>query len=117
MSRSLLLQLARDSIEEVLQAENSINKQELLEKHPLLNEHIPTTLNLYLKNELRGSYTNDVLQNSLLESVVLCAKKAAFEDKRFMPISTSEYLDCVIELILTTEDGVISEKDPAILNG
>jgi len=115
MSRSVLLQLARDSIAEVLQAQRTIDKHTLLEKHPLLNERIPTTVNLYIKNELRGS--SQTLDNSetLLASIVKNAKRSAFEDNNFTPISTSEYLDCEVEILLTTPDGIISEKDPAII--
>jgi len=46
MARSVLLQLARDSIQEVLEASRSIDKQALLRQHPLLNEVISTTLNI-----------------------------------------------------------------------
>jgi hypothetical protein len=40
---------------------------------------------------------------------------SAFQDKNFTPLTTSEYLSCEIELLLNTPDGVMSEKDPAIL--
>jgi len=115
MSRSVLLQLARQSIEEVLQAQNSINKQNLLSQHPLLKEEIPTTVKIYLGDELRGSFTNNSQTKSLLEEIIINSKKAAFEDSEFTPMSTSEYLFCEIELTLQTADGVISEKDEAIL--
>ncbi len=116
MSRSVLLQLARDSIAEVLEAQRTINKDELLDKYPLLNEKIPTTINLYIDNELRGS--SKILDDSetLFYSIVKNAKRSAFEDENFKPISTSEYLDCEVEILLTTPDGVISEKDPSILS-
>ncbi len=114
MSRSVLLQLARDSIAEVFEAQRTINKVSLLDTHPLLNEKIPTTLNLYIDNELRGT-SNATDANSLLENIILNAKRAAFEDKEFSPLTTSEYLHCEIELHLTTPDGIISEKDPSIL--
>jgi AMMECR1 domain-containing protein len=115
MSRSVLLQLARDSIEEVLQAQNSIDKQALLTQHPLLNEKVPTTVKLYIDGELRASCEQSSEQKSLLDEIIIKAKKAAFEDASSSPISTSEYLHCEIELTLETEDGVISERDPAIL--
>lgn len=115
MSRSVLLQLARDSIQEVLEAKRSIPKEQLLSEHPLLNEKITTTLNLYLDNELRGSYSSDDSQKSLLEDIIHNAKKAAFEDPNFSPITTSEYLACEVELLLDTPEGIISQKDPAIL--
>ena len=115
MSRSVLLQLARDSIEEVLQSQTSINKQTLLEAHPLLKQKIPTTVKLYIENELRGSCEGRGETHNLLYEIIINAKKAAFEDKTFPPMSTSEYLSCEIELTLQTPDGTISEKDKSIL--
>jgi len=113
--RSVLLQLARDSIHEVFEAKRNINKQMLIQEHPLLNEKIATSINIYLDNELRGSYSSQEASKSLIEDIIHNAKKSAFEDKNFTPLSTSEYLSCEIELKLTTSDGVISEKDQAIL--
>jgi len=113
--RSVLLQLARDSIQEVLEAKNSINKSSLLKEHPLLTQAIPTTINLYIDNELRGHSKSLTEPSSLIDEIIINAKKAAFEDTDFLAISTSEYLSCEIEIILETPDGIISEKDPAIL--
>jgi len=115
MSRSVLLQLARDSIQEVLEANRTIDKKALLKKHPLLNERVATTVNIYLNSKLRGSSSSQTASFSLLEDIIKNAKMSAFEDKNFDPISTSEYLNCELELILQTAEGSISEKDPAIL--
>ncbi len=114
-SRSVLLQLARDSIQEVLQAQRTIDKSALLNEYPLLNEKVSTTLNLYIGQELRGSYSSLNNEKTLLEDIIFNAKKSAFEDKNFTPITTSDYLSCEIELLLNTPDGILSEKDPAIL--
>jgi len=114
MSRSVLLQLARDSIAEVLEAQNTINKTALKIEHPLLNEKISATIQLYLDKKIRGIHRSDD-SKSLLENIIISAKKAAFENKDYSPITTSEYLFCEVEIILTTRDGVMSEKDPAIL--
>ncbi|WP_321777252.1 AMMECR1 domain-containing protein [Sulfurimonas sp.] len=116
MSRSVLLQLARDSIQEVLQAQRSIDKNELLTSHPLLKEKIATTVNLYINQKLRGSFCSQNATKTLLEDIVHNAKMSAFQDKNFSPLTTSEYLDCEIELLLNTPDGVLSEKDTSILN-
>ncbi len=115
MSRSLLLQLARDSIQEVFQAQRSIEKDKLLNEHPLLNEKITTTVNIYLNQELRGSFTSKDRTRTLLEDIIFNAKKSAFEDDNFTPLTTSEYLSCEIELLLNTPDGQLSEKDSSIL--
>lgn len=115
MGRSVLLQLARDSIQEVLQAQNTIDKQTLLDQHPLLHQAVQTTVNLYINNELRGSFQSNG-GFSLADAIIIGAKKAAFEDPQFEPLCTSEYLHCEIEIILETPQGIISEKDPAILS-
>ena len=115
MSRSILLQLARDSIQEVLQAQRTIDKKSLIAEYALLNNKISTTVNLYINNKLCGSSSSQNANLSLIEDIILNAKKSAFEDKNFSPISTSQYLECEIEILLNTADGIISEKDPAIL--
>ena len=115
-SRSVLLQLARDSIQEVFEAKRTIDKSHLLNEHPLLNEKISTTVNIYLDKKLRGTASSDTPSLSLLEDIIRNAKRSAFEDENFNPLSTSEYLSCEIELLLNTPDGVISDKDPAILS-
>ncbi|MEA3371548.1 MAG: AMMECR1 domain-containing protein [Campylobacterota bacterium] len=115
MNRSVLLQLARDSIQEVLEAQSSIDKEPLLKEHPLLQQTVPISVNIYIDNELRGHAESLNPQYSLLQEIIINAKKAAFEDSNYLPLSTSEYLHSEIEVILQTEDGVISEKDPAIL--
>ena len=116
MARSVLLQLARDSIEEVLEAKRKIDKKALVNEHPLLDEQIDVVLKLYLNNKLRGSSNLKSHNDSLMENIILNAKKAAFEDEKFDPLSTSQYLDCEIELELKTPDGVISERDPSIMS-
>lgn len=115
MSRSVLLQLARDSIQEVLQAEITIDRDSLTQTHPLLNEQIATTINIYIEDKLRGTSTSKDAILPLIDDIILNAKKSAFQDKNFTPLCTSEYLECEIEVILNTPDGVISEKDPSIL--
>ena len=115
MSRSVLLQLARDSIAEVLEMQRTIDKTSLIKEHPLLNQKIATEVKLYIDNELRGSSSSVAPERSLIEDIIINAKKSAFEDTKFSPITTSEYLSCEIELLLSTPDGIISEKDPSII--
>ena len=115
MSRSVLLKLARESIQEVLETQRTINKATLLSEHPLLNEKIQTTINIYLHKELRGSCASVNAEKSLLEDIIYNAKAAAFQDKNFTPLTTSEYLNCELELILNTPDGVMSQRDTPML--
>jgi len=108
VSRSILLKLARESIQEVLEFQRTIGKATLLSEHSLLNEKIQTTLNIYLHKKLRGSYSSASAEKSLLEDIIYNAKIAAFQDKNFTPLTTSEYLICELELILYTPDGVMN---------
>ena len=113
MSRSVLLQLARDSIAEVFEAKHTIDKKALLKEHPLLQENITLRINIFQKDELKSSFVSDEKENSLLYNIIIGAKKAAFESGEIL--TTSAYLHSEIEIILNTPDGVISQKDPAII--
>ena len=115
-NRSVLLQLAHDSIQEVFEATRTIQKFSLLTQNPLLNEKITTTVNIYFENKLRGSASSSKPELSLLEDIVLNAKRSAFQDLNFTPLTTSEYLHSEIEIILHTQDGDISERDNAIIS-
>jgi hypothetical protein len=117
MSQSVLLTIARASIEEVLQAENSINRIELLESYPLLSQPMECEITLYLDNKLRGSARNEGQQYSLLEAIIHNAKIAAFQDENFNPLVTSEYLHTTIKLTLFTADGELSHESEPILKG
>jgi len=69
MSQSLLLTIARASIEEVLQAETSIERSKLLEEYPILSQSMECEITLYLDNKLRGSARTENLGRSLLEEI------------------------------------------------
>ncbi len=109
MSRSLLIQLAHDSINEVFQAQNLIKKASLLSEYPLLNESIPMTLKIFVDGELHGYY-EDLATKTLLENIIIGTKIAAFEDKNSEPLTLSEYLEAEIEISLQTPEGVISHR-------
>ncbi len=102
MSESLLLKLARESITEVFEAQNIIDKEALLAEYPVLNEPVASFVTLYLDNELRGSAGSIIPSKPLIDDIIYNAKKAAFEDKRFAPLKTSEYLQSQVELSLLT---------------
>jgi len=113
MSHSVLLQLARDSIAEVFEAKRTIQKKQLLEEYPLLNEKVSLEIILYLNGKIRGK--SNIEQNSLLESIILNAKKAAFEDPNFSTLTVSQYLSCELEITLITPEGTMSEKDISLI--
>lgn len=115
MSQSVLLTIARASIEEVLQAQNNIDRNDLLANYPILAEPISTQITLYLDNKIRGNAKSETPQRSLLEDIIHNAKVAAFQDENFDPLVTSEYLHTTIKLTLFTADGELSHQSEAIL--
>lgn len=117
MSQSVLLTIARKSIEEVLRAEQSIDRPTLIEQYPLLTQTMATRLTLYLNDEIRGESTTEHPTRSLLEDIIYNAKIAAFQDERFLPLVTSEYLRCSLELTLFTPEGELSHRDKPMIGG
>ena len=113
MSDSLLMQIARDSIQEVLQTQNIINKAQLLQEHPLLRQKINTTISLTIDNEQRGSAKSKAVpKHSLLYEIIILSKRAAFEDSAFAPLGVLEYFHTDIEITLETPEGLITQKGP-----
>lgn len=108
MSQSLLLKIVRESITEVFEARNTINREQLIQDYPVLQEPIASFVNIYLDDDLRGSHGSVFPAGSLLEGIIHNAKAAAFEDPRFSPLKTSEYLQAKIELSLLTPPKEIS---------
>jgi AMMECR1 domain-containing protein len=114
MGRSVLLQLARDSIEEVLQAKRSINEAALVCSYPLLSEPVRTTIKIFVHDTLHGSYASEA-NMTLAKAIIIGAKKAAFENCTSTPLTSSQYLDCEIEISLETPEGILKEKDAPLL--
>jgi AMMECR1 domain-containing protein len=115
MSQSVLLTIARASIEEVLQAQISIDRPKLLQDYPILSQPIECEVTLYLDNKLRGASRTMKIGDALLEEIIRNAKIAAFQDENFDPLVTSEYLHTTIKLTLFTADGELSHQSEAIL--
>lgn len=100
MATSPLLTLARESILEVLQAQNMINRDSLLEKYPILNQQVATQVALYISNELFGYATSVESDKTLLEDIVFNAKSAAFFGNNIL--TSSNYLHAEVEVSLLT---------------
>lgn len=117
MSQSVLLTIARASIEEVLQAQTTIDRTRLLEEYPVLSQPLECEITLYLDGKLRGSARTASPSRPLLEEIIHNAKIAAFQDENFGPLVTSEYLHTTIKLTLFTPDGELSHQSEPLLKG
>ncbi len=111
MAQSELLTLARQSIQEVLQAEHTIDREALLEKYPVLGEKMATFVTLTIDGELRGCIGSLIAQRPLIDDIIHNAKAAAFQDPRFSPITTSEYLHAAIEVSILSIPEPVEYKD------
>ena len=104
MTRSPLLQLVRDSIEEVIEARRIIKRDELLSLYPVLEQKIASVVTLKIDNEIRGEAKSESNSLALIDDIIYNAKVAAFQDLRFSPITTAEYLRASISLSLLIPD-------------
>lgn len=111
MAQSELLTLARKSIEEVLQAEHTIDRNALLEQYPVLGEKMATFVTLTIEGELRGCIGSLVAHRPLIDDIIHNAKAAAFQDPRFSPLTTSEYLHAAVEVSLLTPPEKLEYSD------
>jgi len=102
MSQSLLLKIARESIAEVFEAQNTIDKELLIKEYPILNEPLAAFISIYINNELRGQSGYIEPKSSLLDEIIYHAKAAAFQDQTHEPLKVSDYLQAKLELSLLT---------------
>jgi AMMECR1 domain-containing protein len=111
MSQSLLLEVARQSITEVLEASRHIDAEHLKKEHPILNEKMATAVTLYLDNEVRAHHCSLHPNKSLVDDLIYTAKVAAFESETYPPISTSQYLHVSIQVSILTPLKLLSYHD------
>lgn len=107
MARSPLLQLVRDSIEEVIEAKRKIDRDALLKEFPALEQKIGCAVSIKLDNKVCGEAKSSEAQKPLIDDIIYNAKVAAFQDKNNPPMTTADYLHCSIELslLIPNDDG------------
>ncbi|MHC3994730.1 AmmeMemoRadiSam system protein A [Thiomicrolovo sp. ZZH C-3] len=99
--QDILLKLARAAIEEKFGKPFSFSKEILLEQFPQLAEERATFVTINIDGDsLRGCIGSLLPHATLYDDVIYNAKAAAFSDKRFFPLSESEYPYCSIEVSL-----------------
>ena len=111
MSQSVLLTLARESIQEVLEAEQTIDRRKLLEQYPVLGQKMATFVTLTIDGQLRGCIGSLEAHRPLIDDIIHNAKAAAFQDPRFSPMTTSEYLHAKVEVSLLTPPEYLEYSD------
>jgi AMMECR1 domain-containing protein len=127
MSQSLLLEVARRSIVEVIEASRLIDVVSLKQEHAILDEKMATAVTLYIGDEVRSHYCSLHPRDALIDDLIRTAKIAAFELDEYPPITTSEYLHVSVEVSILTPlkeliygdieqlSGEITPKDDGVL--
>lgn len=106
-----ILEIAKDSIEDELNHKSTISKERLIKKYPELNEFKGTFVTLNLDGNLRGCIGSIIAHRPLLDDLISNAKKAAFQDPRFLPLSLEEFKDIDIEVSILSESIQIQYSD------
>ncbi len=96
--KNTILELARLSIQDALNGTSSINRTKILEDNPQLSENRATFVTLNLNGNLRGCIGTLVAHDKLFDDLVLNARKAAFEDPRFPPLTKEEFENIELEV-------------------
>ena len=105
--RTLLLQLAHDSILSVLE-----NREVSMDPpSPHLAEPRGAFTSLYLNGELRGCVGYILPVSSVYHAVIDTARAAAFEDTRFYPVTIEEATQLKIELSVLSPPRPISAEE------
>jgi AmmeMemoRadiSam system protein A len=94
--KKILLNIARKSIGEELKGNQPFSFEE--DYPPKLKEKCGVFVTLTIDEQLRGCIGYILGFNSLHEQVYDAAKKAAFEDPRFAPLSEDEFEQVEIEI-------------------
>jgi AmmeMemoRadiSam system protein A len=85
-----------------------INKNSLVEKYPFLQDTKASFVTLNIDGRLRGCIGSLVACQSLFDDIYFNAKKAAFSDPRFAPLSKNEFYQITIDVsILTRPERII----------
>ena len=111
MENQILLEIVKKSILGKFDDSIIIDKNQLLEKYPFLNEQKACFVTLNLDGELRGCIGSLQAFRSLLDDLISNSYGAAFEDPRFYELTLKEFEKIEIEIsILTTPKEVIYEN-------
>ncbi len=109
--KSLLLNIARNAIEERLNGTPLIDRSALIQNHKELLQQRATFVTLHLNGQLRGCIGSLIPHRSLIDDIIANAQAAAFEDPRFVPLSMEEFESIEIELSLLSIPQALNYKD------
>ena len=101
--KKMLLEIARGAIYSKLYNKVIIDKEDLVKRFPNFTKRAATFVTLTLDGQLRGCVGSLVAHKTLLDDLTLNAYKAAFDDKRFQPLTKEEFERIEVEISLLSQ--------------
>jgi len=115
MKKEVLLKIARDAIKEKFTNNLFIDKESLTKKYPFLSEDGAVFVTLNKDKDLRGCIGSLIPHRTLLNDIIYNAQASAFDDVRFLPLSTEEFDDIDIEVSVLSKPQELKYSDTADL--
>ena len=112
---SLFTGIARDNIVAHLTQNSPLNKANLLQKHPFLQEKGAVFVTLNKRDDLRGCIGSLQAHRSLLDDLLSNSYAAAFRDLRFKPLQLDELSELNVEVSILTAPKKVVYSDVASL--
>jgi len=111
-NKSLLI-IAKTAIKDKLNNTNEIKslKTQMLLKYPILNTPKATFVTLNLHNKLRGCIGSLIATRPFIDDLVSNAISAGFNDPRFNPITSNEFINTELEISILSEPKEIFYED------
>lgn len=102
MDDKIILSIAKTTIENSFDYENTLDIKSLTNEYPYLKEDGATFVTLKLDGNLRGCIGSLIATRPLIEDIISNAYAAAFKDPRFPKLSKEEFQNISIEVSVLT---------------
>ncbi|MDX9743264.1 MAG: AmmeMemoRadiSam system protein A [Arcobacteraceae bacterium] len=107
----LIKQIAWQAIQSSLGVTNSFSKYEAVKLYPEFVLPRATFITLKIDGQLRGCIGSLIAHRELFDDLVTNAKKAAFEDPRFRPVSVDELPNISLEVSILTPPTLVEYQN------
>ncbi|MDD2697363.1 MAG: AmmeMemoRadiSam system protein A [Arcobacteraceae bacterium] len=107
----IIKKIAWDSIKSQLEQKNGVSKYEAVKLFPEFVLPRATFITLKKDGNLRGCIGSLVAHRELFDDLVTNAKKAAFEDPRFRPVTLDELDNISLEVSILTPPTLVQYED------
>lgn len=111
MDKSIIVNIAKQTLQDAFNYEQTLDTFKLKEKYPFLKEDGASFVTLTQKGRLRGCIGSLIAHSPLLEDIMANAYNAAFKDPRFPKLTQEELPLTDIEVSILTAPQKIQYKD------